>query len=564
VKFLLERQSLRSRYLVAAIGGLLLTLAYPKIALSGFAWIAPGAMIAAATGRRGGEVFRIGYVAGLVHYLSLLYWLLLIPFRWRGLPLAPALGWLALSGFLALFPAAWVWLVASRAGCSEDRVDPDSEGVLWVRVRALRGLLARSWLQRTIWAIWGAAAWVAFEMVLARVFGGFPWALLGISQYRMVPLIQITSVTGVYGVSFLVVWVSLTLVSAGVMVVWRPTSRSLWVGEVFLPLVVIAVLFHMGLRQIQTDTPPARSIRVLLVQPSIPQTLIWNPGQDTNRFQELVRYSDQALTNKADLLVWPESALPKMLRYDQDTFDSIAKLARRRHVWLIVGSDDAEPRRSGGNPDATDYFNSSFLVSPEGKLVQRYIKRNLVIFGEYVPLQHWLPFLGYFTPTQGGFTPGAGPAAFQLAGLDVETSVLICFEDIFPQLARSHFKPETDFLVNITNDGWFGHSAAQWQHAISGLFRAVENQVPLIRCCNNGLTCWIDRRGRLRQILRDDNGTVYGMGSMIVEIPVHETGQTHPLTFYTRNGDLFGWGCVGVTGLMLLVQLNSTVRQKSK
>jgi len=130
--------------------------------------------------------------------------------------------------------------------------------------------------------------------------------------------------------------------------------------------------------------------------------------------------------------------------------------------------------------------------------------------------------------------------------------VLICFEDIFPHLAREYVDDDTDFLVNLTNNGWFGESAAQWQHAASALFRAVENGVPLLRCTNNGLTCWIDQHGRLRQILRDSRGTIYGAGFMTAEIPLLGIGQRHGRTFYNQHGDLFGWGCVGVAALMLL------------
>jgi apolipoprotein N-acyltransferase len=336
------------------------------------------------------------------------------------------------------------------------------------------------------------------------------------------------------------------------MVIRRPTARSVWIGEIWLPVLAVAILFNLGFRQIRQEQPPARTLKVTLVQPSIPQNLIWDPGKDTERFGDLFRLTERALAQRTDVLIWPESAVPKMLRYDTNTFEAITGLARRHHVWMIIGSDDAEPSRRAGNPDQADFFNSSFLVSPEGRIVERYIKRNLVIFGEFIPLEHWLPFLKYFTPIQGGFTPGDRAVQFNLADLDVKTSVLICFEDIFPHLARTNVKPDTDFLVNITNDGWFDESAAQWQHATTALFRTVENGVPLIRCSNNGLTCWVDAYGRLHQILWDYHGSIYGTGFMTAEIPVLAPGQRHPPTFYNRHGDWFGWACVGIAGIMLV------------
>ncbi|MGH7972979.1 MAG: apolipoprotein N-acyltransferase [Limisphaerales bacterium] len=553
----------RSRYPLAIVAGLVLSAAFPDLGVAGLAWVAPGMMLAVALGKDSGETFRIGYVGGLSHYLSMLYWLLLIPYRWHGVPLAPALGWLALSAFLALFPATWVWLIAGAQVRPNHRVAASGPGDAEAGDEPQASIPPRTWAGRVVWALAGAAIWVALEMILARILGGFPWELLGASQYRMVPLIQLASVTGVYGVSFLVIWLSLSLLSAGLMVIRRPTARSIWVAELFLPIVVIAVLFNLGLRRAAHEPAPVRTLKAILVQPSVPQTLIWDAAKNDQRFQGLLRLSEEALSqHTADLMIWPEAAVPKLLRYDQATFDAITGLARRHHTWLIVGSDDAEPRRNPSNPDDADYFNSSFLISPEGRLVQRYIKRNLVIFGEYIPLLDWFPFLTYFTPIQGGFTPGKGPVQFNLKSLNLQTSVLICFEDTFPQLARTDVGPETDFLVNITNDGWFDHGPAQWQQATTAIFRAVENGLPLIRCSNNGVTCWIDAAGRLRQVFLDEQGSIYGAGYLAADIPLPSPDEPHLLTFYTRHGDWFGWSCVIVAGWLLLRRFARIIRDR--
>jgi apolipoprotein N-acyltransferase len=537
---------LRSRFPLAIVAGLLWTAAFPKFGIAGFAWVAPGLIIAAALGTTSGETFRLGYVAGVTHYLTMLYWLLLIPYRWHGIPFGPSLGWLALGAFLALFPATWGW-VTTQVLAGEAR-----NGTFAAAEAASPGLgqvLPRNWLLRMGWSLAGAAAWVGLEMLLARVFGGFAWDLLGVSQYRLTPLIQISSITGVYGLSFLAVWVSLSLLSAGVMVIQRPTARSVWVGEVFIPMITVAVLFNLGFQRVRREEPQPRNLKLTLVQPSIPQTLIWDPSNDTLRFNELVSLSEQALSNQVDVLIWPEAAVPKMLRYNKEIFQSITNLARRHHVWMIVGSDDAEPRRDSAREEA-DYFNSSFLINPEGELMQRYVKRNLVMFGEYVPLGRWLPFLKYLTPIEGGFTAGTAATPFDLKSLGTRTQVLICFEDTFPHLARDELRPDIDFLVNLTNDGWFGNGAAQWQQAANGLFRAVENHLPLVRCANNGLSCWVDARGVLRDVFVDNTGSVYGKGFLTVDLPLPREGTAHTLTFYTRHGDLFGWSCAAV-GLAL-------------
>src|SRR5213075_2073295 len=147
-----------------------------------------------------------------------------------------------------------------------------------------------------------------------------------------------------------------------------------------------------------------------------------------------------------------------------------------------------------------------------------------------------------------GFAPGDGPIPFQLTNLNVKISVLICSEDVFPHLVRDYVEPDTDFLVNLTNNGWFGESAAQWQHAASAVFRAVENNIPLVRCANNGLTCWVDRRGRMHDVYFPGTKDIYKAGYKIVDIPVGGEG-TYVPTFYRRYGDAFGWFCVVAAAL---------------
>jgi apolipoprotein N-acyltransferase len=127
--------------------------------------------------------------------------------------------------------------------------------------------------------------------------------------------------------------------------------------------------------------------------------------------------------------------------------------------------------------------------------------------------------------------------------------VLICFEDVFPHWARTHVQDTTDFLLNLTNDGWFGKSSAQWQHAANTVFRAVENGVSLVRCTNNGLTCWIDELGRLRKVFRGQDGTEYDRGYMMVQVPLRAEESKGPGTFYRRHGDVFGWAAVGLAVL---------------
>jgi apolipoprotein N-acyltransferase len=317
-----------------------------------------------------------------------------------------------------------------------------------------------------------------------------------------------------------------------------------------LPLFVLGCVLLFGFRQLRIESPKTREFRAAIVQPSIPQTLIWDPTKDEERFQAVVQLTRTIPPNSFDVVLWPEAAVPKLFRYDPPTRNAITNLARQLNCWMIIGADDARPK--GGLPEAkeADYFNSSFLIDPQGRIVNQYRKRGLVIFGEYIPLEHTLPFLKYLTPIPGSYTRGEGPVQFDVEDRNVRAAVLICFEDIFPHLAREYVNDDTDLLVNLTNNGWFGESASQWQHGLSALFRTIENNVPLVRCSNNGLSCWIDEHGRVRQLFRDAKGTIYGPGILAATIPLPDHA-SHRRTFYNRHGDIFGWSCIALCAVCL-------------
>ena len=527
----------RLRYLAAVVAGLVLAAAFPRPGIAGLAWVAPAAMLAAAFGTRGGRAFRIGWVAGFSYFLASLYWLLNIPV----MKLAPIAGWLALSAFLALYTGLWTWL------CWRLCPAPSGEsGDGWSL--QLQRFAALSWTQRALWALTCAALWVALEMVRARFLSGFPWNPLGVSQYRMLSLIQISSVTGVYGVSFLVTWFSATLFSAGALLAAGGRWVKLAKLEVLPPLLAGIGVVYWSLSSALQPEPPAASLNVALVQPSIPQRMIWDPDANSNRFARLLELSERALASKPDLLVWPEGAVPGASFGRPEIDEAITNLVRRHNVWLVLSADDAEPAPQPRSTDDYNVYNAAFLVSPQGKFLARYRKQHLVIFGEYIPLARWLPFLERWTG-MGSFTPGSGPVPFAMPALRCKTSVLICFEDVFPHHARRHVEDDTDFLLNLTNNGWFGESAAQWQHAASAVFRAIENGRPLVRCANNGLTCWVDARGRVHETYFEGTQDIYGPGFKLAAVPLLRG--TTSRTFYRTYGDLFGWACVGVSGLLV-------------
>jgi len=207
-------------------------------------------------------------------------------------------------------------------------------------------------------------------------------------------------------------------------------------------------------------------------------------------------------------------------------------------VPLLFGADDVE--RVEGS-DEVRFYNSAAFLTPAGIQLPSYRKRRLVMFGEYIPFEKALPFMKYLSPIGGSFSAGTESVQFTLQDGEHTLAPLICFEDSFPHGGREHVSAVTDLLVNLTNDGWFGAGPEQWQHAANAVFRAVENGVPLVRCANNGLTCWIDPLGQVRQFYGQETDDIYGAGFVSFEVPL---GQALGQTVYNRHGDVFGWACL--------------------
>lgn len=579
------------RWAFCVLAGVLWACAFPRPSLAGAAWIAPG-LLWFVSGSAPGHArrFRSGWIAGFAFALTALYWLLYIPF-----PAGAVAGWLALSAYVALYPAMWCWLMSrmttalversTRAGhrdpmqpseslnsSAQQQPDAITGPQYWAAVVGL------SWFQRASLALFGAAAWTALEIVQGRFLSGFPWNFLGASQYQMLPLIQVAKWTGVYGVSFLVVWGSMSL-AIGVTGAWArmtghrrclaaanagfgpndeaapefpasaTSSRTSLMADLVVPILVLVSLVMQGVAQLRAPRPSRGEFKIALIQPSIPQRLIFDPAESGSRFKTLLELTELALATKPNLVVWPEASLPN---FEESHYVALTNLISKHHVWMVFGADDALPSTTSDDPARYDWFNGAFLLNPRGVPVARYHKQRLVIFGEYVPLARWLPILGRLTPIQGGFATGKGPVPFHLGETGPVFSVLICFEDTFPHGARSHAEDDIDFLLNLTNNGWFGESAAQWQHAAISVFRALETGKTLVRCTNNGLTCWIDPSGGMHDVGPPED--VYAAGFKSVSIPLPpRTGERErgPPTFYVRHGDLFGWSCLGASILWL-------------
>jgi apolipoprotein N-acyltransferase len=274
---------------------------------------------------------------------------------------------------------------------------------------------------------------------------------------------------------------------------------------------------------------------VSLVQPSIPQTLLWDPGERDRSFAVISGLTDAALATQPDVLVWPEGDFG----LDRDRFREVtSRFGVRRIPWAFSATDVS------GEGSERSAYNAVFL-GVDGSVVATYRKRRLVAFGEYVPLVRWLPFMKYLTPIGEGFAAGSEPVRFKVGNptAGAVAAPVICFEDVFAHGIRDHVGAEVDFLLELTNDGWFGTSSAQWQHLANVVFRAVENDVAIVRCANNGITCWVDSLGLVRDVLGESGAGVYRAGFRTIEVPVG-MGRAGA-TWYRKYGDAFGWGCVG-------------------
>jgi len=374
-------------------------------------------------------------------------------------------------------------------------------------------------------------------------------------------MIQAASLGGTYAVSGLVALLNASLAMTALRIAaevrGRVRRRRLH-AELMLGLGVMALCWGWGVRTVRRSDlhqEGERQIRMAAVQPNIPQVQKWSEAYRDDAYRVLQEQSELAAMSLPALMIWPETAIPDLLRIDPMAQSVVASLVSG-DMMLLAGSMDFE--QPG---EELCYYNASFLIAAPGSIMGTYRKRHLVPFGEYLPFENQVPLIKRLAPLGFSCLPG-GPASLLELPLDGEDggdaalfSVLICFEDVFPYLARRDVAAGARFLVNQTNDAWFETSAASRQHMANAVFRAVENRIPLVRCANSGVTCFVDRSGRIVELLTGDAGRTGLKGFSVSELRLLPRGQ--PLTLYTRFGDwLFARPCaIMVLGLLLATAL---------
>jgi apolipoprotein N-acyltransferase len=506
-------------WLLAGASGLLLAAVFAPFNQHDATWFALVPLLVALKFVPARRLFLLGFSAGAACWLVSLFWLTRVT----------AFGWFGLSLYCALYLGVFAWLVGLRI----QRV-----GTLTVRNNL--GTMALA-----------ATGWGGLEYLRSILATGFPWNPLAASQHHNVAVLQVCAWGGAYALSALIVWVN-----AGVALTFLRyiECRGRWGrrphAELIFGFLLLTGAFMLGWSAWGRAAPPGPVLRAAVVQTDIPQDEKWDRAKIELIYRRLRELTRGAVLTAPHLVIWPETALPDDVRSSPASYDLVYQLATSG-VPLLVGSMDSVW------PDAgpPTYYNCSFLFDGDGAIVGEYRKRHLVPFGEYVPLRHVLPFLKAMTPIEASFTGGHTSTVFRLPGSELPFGALICFEDTVASLAREAVQNGARLLINQTNDAWFDPWWAQWQHMAHSILRAVENGVPVIRCANSGVSCFIDARGRVVEVLERD-GQVRFPGYVTGELAL--PGPEFQPTFYTRHGDLFARTCV----LVVLLAAWSALRHR--
>ncbi len=471
------------------LSAFLLVLSYPPFNFWWLAWLGLIPLFISLTKTKNSkQSFFQGYLFGLLFWLGTIWWVGYVTI----------FGAVMLILYLSLYSGIFAWIFYR----------------LWKKgIRDFRFILLIS------------GAWTILEWIRSYLFTGFGWNLLAYSQASNLLLIQIADIVGAFGVSFLVVWVNGTvfllcrrgrplclpeqnMVGANN---YSPLQRATTGGcpYVWATCILTGFVFAYGYYRLN-EKIPTQPISIAVIQGNVPQNIKWEEQYRSMLFERYEILTKTAALDHPQLIIWPETSIAEDFR-NPEIQGRIAGIAREANSFLLVGAPwSSQTTESGKWKEETDgyYYNSAVLFDPKGNLVQKYDKLHLVPYGEFIPFEKQFPFQRNWIVTGdfiGGkeYTVFSAPSSQPLnpplaeAPSQVNFSVLICFEDIFPGLARRFVKKGAQLLINVSNDAWFGESGAAFQHAQASVFRAVENRVPVVRATNTGFSCFIDSRGRI-------------------------------------------------------------------
>ena len=506
----------RWRSLAAAAGtALLLFFAMPGY----FGWwpllfVALTPLFTAALYLPPGRSGCMGFFAGFLYHILTLHWIVVVLGRYGGLPpwlSVPALVLLAL--YMGLYSAIFCLLLSLIAGRS------------WHRERSVAVL------------VWTAPVlWVGLDFLRGFLFTGFPWLDLGYGLYSQPLLIQAADLGGHHLLSFTLALANSFLVA----IIDRQRSQVRWNIRREKRALVLAccfLIFVFGYSVVRFRVLPSLfyhslQAEVSVIQGNIAQDVKWNPEKKEQTVAVYEHLSRRAVRqHTTELLVWPETALPFYPQQDP-LAARIAELAGKENLYLLTGAPTF--RITGrDNQKTVSYFNSALLIGPNGKVAGMHAKQHLVPFGEYVPMRKFLPFLSPLVENIGDFTAGASSSPIAV-GEQLRLGVLICFESIFPKIARDEVAAGANLLVNLTNDAWYGRTSAPYQSMAMAVLRAVETKRTLVRAANTGISGFVDPSGKVLQQTK-----LFTEAAITAKVPVFEKQ-----TVFVRGGYAFGAMCL--------------------
>jgi apolipoprotein N-acyltransferase len=502
---------------LSIFSGLLAFASFPPLGASALAWACFVPLFFVVRKSTIKEAFWYSYLAGVVFFGGLLYWLLNVTVP----------GTIILVLVLGLFYAVF-------------------------------GVLAGIVLRNSMNLFLVSFFWVILEYIRAHLFTGFPWGMLAHSQYLNINLIQIADIMGAYGVSFIV----MTFNAALFAYLSRSGKR---ISYMMFALLFIISATAYGIYR--TDNARLGSeARISVIQGNIPQEMKWDSRRARDIISEYSSLTRQAATEGADMIVWPETAYPYLAENAASPAPEISALAEEIKVPILAGL----VVESGGR-----YYNSAALFEDDGRLSRIYRKLHLVPFGEYVPFEGLIGGLrGRIDKPIGNFTGGDEHTLFVFRSIEGSTGpdgsiqktitfnkfgVLICFEDVFPYLSREFVRKGARILINITNDAWFGDTAAARQHMQSSVFRAVENRVPVIRAANTGVSCFIGPTGKILSGV-----SVGGRETFVRGYDTCTFNVSNERSYYTYSGDAFVFFLAFLLVAILIMESMPAKAGKSK
>lgn len=498
----------------ALLSGALIFFSFPKFGTGLLAWIALVPLLQALHRKTPYQGFLTGFVCGFIAYVGIIYWIAYVVVHYGYLPLSVGVAaMLLLSAYMALYVALF------------------TAGIVYLRARGVSPILSAPPL------------WTSLEYAKSHLFTGFPWENLGYSQYLMTTLIQAADITGVFGLSFAIVLINVVIFDL-MDALKSETKRKYQIRRVMTEVVagvlLLALLCGYGMfrmRDVEKSLVQAPRMPVSLIQGNIDQSVKWNPAFQRETVRIYSTLTRQAAPSAGGLIVWPETAAPFFFQDRNEMHLEVSLLPGMTGDWLLFGSPRYEKEGLG-----LVLLNSAFLLSPDGITAGRYDKVHLVPYGEYVPLRRFFPFIKKLVAGIGDFRSGPGyePLTMQWNGRPRTLGVMICYEGILAEAARTYRQKGAGLLVNITNDAWFGDTSAPHQHLSMTIFRSVENRLYLLRAANTGISAVVDPAGRIemRSALFERTAIKGSVAFM--------DGKT----FYSVYGDVFVYGCI--FGVMLI------------